>query len=249
MRKAHSRFFFEQLLRSMADLLFPRSCVHCKTSVESTPLQYLCIDCDRELFRADPPACQTCGYPFWGVLAGPQTCPHCAELNPIFDQGKTLFLAKGPGRSLIHEIKYHQGFYLMEDLARLIRASPHYLEFFAGATLVPVPLHPTKERERGFNQSEIIAQALAKAAGPPTRVEPLLERVRFTQTQTRLNRSERDQNVKNAFAITSNAVLLEDHSYILVDDVFTTGSTLNACAATLRDAGASKISVLTLGHG
>jgi len=236
-------------LSAFADLIFPRSCVHCAEAVDGDTFAYLCTGCARELILAEPPACRTCGYPFWGAMAGPKDCPHCAELVPAFDQGKTLFLAKGPGRSLIHEIKYHHGFYVLDDIARAVRDSPHYLDFFRGAALVPVPLHPAKERERGFNQSEVIARRLAAVAGRGTRVELLLERIRFTRTQTRLNREERDRNVKNAFALKPEAALDCVRNYVLADDVFTTGATLNACALALREAGAERVNVLTLGHG
>lgn len=182
------------------------------------------------------------------MLAGPQTCPHCAELSPIFDEGKTLFLAKGPARSIIHEIKYHSGFYALNDLQRMVNACPHYLEYLENSVLIPVPLHPAKQRERGYNQSEKIAQMLAKVASGAL-VEKLLVRTKFTQTQTRLSRAERDKNVKNAFALAADAVVIHDLNYILVDDVFTTGSTLNACATVLRDAGATRLKVATIGHG
>jgi len=114
---------------------------------------------------------------------------------------------------------------------------------------VPVPLHPIKLRERGFNQSEKIAQMLVEASDGSSRVEHLLIRRVYTQTQTRLNHAQRHQNVKNAFALAPDTVLIPDKQYILVDDVFTTGSTLNACARVLRAAGATHLNVVTIGHG
>jgi ComF family protein len=182
------------------------------------------------------------------MLSGLRECPHCEELEPLFDEGRTLFLAKGPARSLIHELKYNAGFYILEDVKRMIAATPYYRDYFDGAILVPVPLHAVKERERGFNQSRRAARAIDSATGARG-VQDLLVRRVFTQTQTRLSRSARHQNVKNAFALADNAAVMADHSYILVDDVFTTGSTLNACAAVLREAGVTRLKVATLGHG
>lgn len=182
------------------------------------------------------------------MLAGPRVCPHCVELDPLFERGKTLFLAKGPARSIIHVLKYQSGFYVMEDLKAMIAKAPHYKEYFDGAILVPVPLHPTKERERGFNQSLVIAKSLNEATGA-IGLQNLLVRTIYTQTQTRLSRAARHQNVKNAFALASDAVVIPNQTYILVDDVITTGSTLNACAAVLREAGANQVKVATLGHG
>ncbi len=240
----------KRLWHALLEVFFPVSCVSCGGEVEDdSGLEHFCRSCGRELYLARPPACTTCGFPFFGVLAGPRECPHCAELTPAFEQGKTLFLAKGPGRALIHELKYHSGSYLFRDVGQMLERAPEYVGFLRGAHLVPVPLHPVKLRERGYNQSERIARALAARVGGDCRVDCLLERVRFTRTQTRLNRAERDKNVKNAFALAPAAVVIPDQTYILIDDVFTTGSTLNACAAVLRRAGARHLQVATLGHG
>jgi ComF family protein len=233
----------------LLEVFFPRSCVSCGSGVEDSGYEHLCSDCSRELFLVAAPHCRICGYPFHGMLSGPMACPHCAELDPVFDAGKTIFLAKGPGRALVHELKYQSGFYILRDIERIIRAAGEYLNFIAGAVLVPVPLHADKQRERGYNQSERIAGALARATEGGSRVENLLQRTKWTQTQTSLTREDRHRNVKNAFALAPDAVVIPAQHYILVDDVFTTGSTLNACAAALHQAGAQHIKVATLGHG
>lgn len=237
------------ILKATLDLVFPRSCIHCSGSIEASPYDFICADCASGLIECSPPACTTCGHPFYGAVVSAKSCPHCVELDPVFDQGKTLFIARETGRSLLHELKYRQGTYILKDLGRLVKHSEHYLEYLQNATLVPVPLHPTKLRERGFNQSELIAELLARSAGSSTRIERLLIRKQYTQSQTRLNRSKRYQNVKNAFALAPNAVLDLQRLYILVDDVFTTGSTLNACARVLREAGVVHLKVATIGHG
>ena len=239
---------FKQLMQPLAEVFFPRSCLHCGDAVECSDYQFLCSACSRELFFSKPPTCSTCGYPFFGMLAGPRVCPHCADLDPLFDQGKTLFLAKGPARSIIHVLKYQYGFYALEDVKAMIAKAPYYKNYFDGGILVPVPLHPTKERERGFNQSLMIAKSLNEATAAID-LQKLLVRTMYTQTQTQLSRAARYQNVKNAFALASDAVVIPNQTYILIDDVFTTGSTLNSCAAVLLEAGATQIKVATLGHG
>jgi ComF family protein len=115
--------------------------------------------------------------------------------------------------------------------------------------LVPVPLHARKERERGYNQAALLAECLAELAGDGARVERLLRRTADTTSQTAFDRRSRMANLKNAFALARGATLIPEHHYILVDDVFTTGSTLNNCARTLRRAGALKLDIVTLGHG
>lgn len=240
--------FLKQLTQLVLEIFYPRSCLHCGDAVEHSDYQFLCSACSRELFLSKPPSCSTCGYPFFGMLAGPRICPHCTELDPLFEQGKTLFLAKGPARSIIHALKYQSGFYVLEDVKVMIAKIPSYKDYFDGAILVPVPLHPTKERERGFNQSLVIAKSLNDATMSKD-LQNLLVRKVYTQTQTRLSRTARHQNVKNAFALDSDAVVIPNQTYILVDDVITTGSTFNACAAALREAGATQIKVATLGHG
>lgn len=240
--------FLKQLTQLVVEIFYPRSCLHCGDAVEHSDYQFLCSACSRELFLSKPPSCSTCGYPFFGMLAGPRICPHCTELDPLFEQGKTLFLAKGPARSIIHALKYQSGFYVLEDVKVMIAKIPSYKDYFDGAILVPVPLHPTKERERGFNQSLVIAKSLNDATMSKD-LQNLLVRKVYTQTQTRLSRTARHQNVKNAFALDSDAVVIPNQTYILVDDVITTGSTFNACAAALREAGATQIKVATLGHG
>ena len=234
-------------MQPLAEVFFPRSCLHCGEAVECSDYQFLCSICSRGLFYSKPPTCSTCGYPFFGMLAGPRVCPHCAELDPLFDQGKTLFLAKGPARSIIHALKYQNGFYALEDVKAMIAKAPYYKSYFDGGILVPVPLHPTKERERGFNQSLMIAKSINMVTAARD-LQKLLVRTIYTHTQTLLSRAARYQNVKNAFALASDAVVIPNQTYILIDDVFTTGSTLNSCAAVLLEAGATQIKVATLGH-
>lgn len=118
----------------------------------------------------------------------------------------------------------------------------------SGSVLVPVPLHPRKLRERGYNQSDLIVRELVELFPECSRNE-VLRRALDTVSQTQFNRSERVRNLKNAFSLRQNRAIDPAQRYIIVDDVFTTGSTVNACAAALRRSGARQIDVLTVGHG
>jgi len=176
-------------------------------------------------------------------------CPHCEGLAPAFREGRTAVLMKGPTRALIHELKYHGGLHVLTDIEGIFRRANHVIDLAVNSMLVPVPLHPRKLRERGFNQSELIARHLACAVDGKAQVALLLRRTVDTDSQTHHDRRERQSNLKNAFALSKRAGLSAAQHYVLVDDVFTTGSTLNSCARVLRSAGALNLDVVTFGHG
>lgn len=239
-----------EIVRGFGAVAFPPSCVHCRGLVEDDhEFHHLCRSCAAQVQFVRAPHCSTCGHPFYGDVEGERTCPHCEALAPAFNEGRTAVLFSGPARSLVIELKYHGGLHIARDVGRCFRRSPDLLRFVRDAVLVPVPLHPRKERERGYNQSALIATELATAAAGVTRMEPLLRRIIDTQTQTAFDRRTRQANLKNAFALASGAAITPAHHYILVDDVFTTGSTLNSCAVQLRRAGCLNLDVVTFGHG
>jgi len=239
----------QQLWRDKLDIVFPRSCVHCGGVVEGGRLRHLCRACERKLFVVEPPHCSTCGHPFYGETELNRLCQHCEALEPKFAQGKTAILLKGSGRSLVHALKYHHALHVLEDITAIMGAVPGYADYLAGAVLVPVPLHPRKMRERRYNQSQLLAGCAAEAASGRARVEELLVRVVDTETQTHYDREARQKNLKNAFALAPGAAINPAQRYVLVDDVFTTGSTLNSCSAVLRRAGVLSLDVVTFGHG
>jgi ComF family protein len=238
----------------LAEVVFPRGCLHCRgligTAEPGQPgWRHLCDRCAAQLEFVRAPHCLTCGHPFHGVVEGERMCPHCEGLVPVYREGRTAVLFKGPARALVIALKYHRAFHALEDIGEIFRRTPSLAEHARGATLVPVPLHPRKARERGYNQAELLAQSLARVAGGGARVEALLRRVVDTQSQTEFDRRTRMANLKNAFALARGAALTPGQHYILVDDVFTTGSTLNSCAHALRCAGVLTLDVVTFAHG
>ncbi|RFC51140.1 MAG: putative amidophosphoribosyltransferase [Verrucomicrobia bacterium] len=264
-----------QLARGLGDVVFPPGCVLCRglvdagadngtadggttdsgtTDNETTDnraggFRHVCGRCVKQIDFVSPPHCSACGHPFYGEMAGERMCPHCEGLAPAYREGRTAVLLKGPARALVHELKYHRGLFVLSDMEEIFRRSPHVLELARGAVLVPVPLHPRKERERAYNQSLLLAGALARAAGGGAQVESWLRRTADTVSQTHHDRKARQANLKNAFALVRGAQLNPDLHIILVDDVFTTGSTLNSCALVLRRAGCLNLDVITFGHG
>jgi ComF family protein len=223
----------------------------CAVASEATAggFRHLCARCVRQLEFVRPPHCTTCGHPFYGVVEGERSCVKCEGLDPVFRTGRTAVLFRGPARSLVIELKYHRGLHVLADMAEIFRRSPDLLAAVRGAILVPVPLHPRKARERGYNQSLLIAKLVATVAGDGARVESILRRAVDTPTQTAFDRRTRMANLKNAFALAPGVAINPTFRYILVDDVFTTGSTLNSCARALRRAGGLSLDVVTFGHG
>lgn len=230
------------------DLVFPPVCAHCGGLVgDEWPRRYLCRSCARRVAPIGPPHCLTCGYPFFGD-ADNRVCEHCFALSPRFGRGRAGVLLRGPARTLAHALKYHGQVHLVAEMAALALSAPGFREHLAGAALVPVPLHPRKERERGYNQAAELARAWARAV-PGARVVRVLRRTIDTATQTRLGRRAREENLKNAFAMVAAPSISRSERIVLVDDVFTTGATLNACAGVLRRHGYVTVDVATFGHG
>jgi ComF family protein len=243
------------VVNDVLDLVFPPACVSCGGLVESEPdgmdnhgFRHVCEGCRRRITLVRAPHCTTCGHPFFGVVAENIGCPHCETLQPRFREGRTATLLHGAVRDIVHALKYRKQRFVLHDIAAIVRANDYFREFLTDAILVPVPLHPRKRRERGFNQAELLADIFMDQAEGASVVKAL-RRVIDTPTQTRLDREQRQENLKNAFALATRQPLETGKRYVIVDDVFTTGATLNACAAVLRRAGLTAIDVATLGHG
>jgi len=175
-------------------------------------------------------------------------CKGCREFEPSFHRGMSMFRLDQMGKKLIHEIKYQGVKRVLNDMPIWLEFVPEFTDFIRGATLIPVPLHPRKLRKRNFNQSLWVAKAWAAAVGEGTRVEEALVRTRMTRTQTKLDLKERRKNVKNAFALRPRNCLDATDRLVLVDDVFTTGATLDACAQALIQGGFTKVEVATAGR-
>ena len=216
---------------------------------DDSPYQFLSKAVAARLFQVNPPHCRTCGYPYFGaVMASDRVCPKCKELKPQYNEGRTVILVEGVGRELVHLFKYEGAGYLLRDFYTLFENCPGLRDYLANARLVPVPLHPRKLRERGFNQSEALCQALMQVQ-PSASLADILQRTVDTPSQTLFSRKERMRNLRNAFRVNPRVTVNTEDRYLLVDDVFTTGSTLNACSRALKKGGIHRIDILTLGHG
>ena len=222
-----------RLWEAALDLVFPRFCVGCGREGG-----FLCPDCLGLLSKINPPICPRCGVP---KVVGAE-CADCANLKAI-DGIRSPFRFEGVIRGAIHQLKYNYIRDLAAPLGRLLYdfvvSNP-----IEGEVLVPVPIHSKRLKERGYNQSALLAGELSKLSNL-TLVEGSLIRVRHTPPQARTpSGAERFDNVDGAFKCLGNG--LERRKVVLVDDVSTSGSTLDACAQALKTAGATSVWGLTL---
>ena len=229
-------------------LIYPQVCQLCGEARATPSEGYVCCGCRREVRFIERPFCQRCGLPFEGAITQPFECSNCEGMEWDFRSARSAVVARGKLLEVIHRYKYQRALWFEPFLAELLvgRAEPE-LRQEKWDWIVPVPLHPTKEREREFNQAERLALHLSTATGIPLN-NRLLRRVFPTRTQTRLSREERLANVKVAFAMRTGGTLNAER-IVLVDDVLTTGATTDACARVLRAAGAGEVCVWTVARG
>jgi len=216
------------------DFLFPQWCIGCGAEGE-----FICSSCRCSLPRVMPPLCPRCGKPqSSGIL-----CPACVGWQAKIDGIRSPFRFDGVMRQAIHQLKYRNLRALAEPLAKLLN---DYLSInpVPGEVLVPVPLHQKRLRERGYNQSSLLAKELGKLTNLPV-VDDCLIRQRHAPPQARSSTvEERRSNVAGAFVCRDHR--LQDKQVLLIDDVSTSGATLDACAAALKAAGATSVWGLVL---
>jgi len=239
-------------LRSWLDaglgLLYPEVCQLCKAEPAGMREGYVGSQCWSQVRFIRPPFCSRCGLPFAGDLSSTFVCTNCNEMELHFTSARSAVAAKSVVLEVIHRFKYSRALWFENFLADLlVREAAPALRGQGWNLLVPVPLHPLKEREREFNQSALLARHLSRALGLPCE-EKLLRRTKPTVTQTHLKREARAANMRSAFQVRAGAGLA-GRRLVLVDDVFTTGATTNDCARALRDAGAAEVCVWTVARG
>jgi competence protein ComFC len=230
------------LYQTVVNLCYPPFCISCRTSLEQG---LLCQDCLDSAVRIEAPFCQICSRPYTGVFGAPFACPDCEDHPPAFDCVATRYQATGIVRDLIHRFKYSGEFHLrnllvnwLEEALNDPRVSTEPFD-----SLVPVPLHPTRIRERGYDQIAALVGLLAERSRRPVCL--CLRRSRYTESQTRFSRKERLQNLQNAFELRKGTSVLGKR-LLLVDDVLTTGSTLDECARVLKSHGAKSVCAVTV---
>lgn len=215
------------------DLLFPRTCAGCGREG-----RFLCGECSDTLKQVEPPICACCGLP----LERRVVCPDCHDMPFAIDGIRSAYRHTDLARDLVRSLKYNNVKALAAPLARLMS---QYMEAnpLPADVIVAVPTHPKRIRKRGYNQAELLAGELSRFTGLPKAIGSLT-RPRNTPPQVRLGATDRRANVEGAFLCTNGA--FANRRVLLIDDVCTTGATLNSCAIALKEAGAASVWGLTL---
>ena len=234
---------------ALLSLVYPNVCQCCGTERAGRLQGYVGERCREDIRVLRPPMCARCGLTFQGDINMSFECSNCHNVALHFAYARSAAAAKGVLLEIIHRYKYQRALWFEPFLAELlVKAALPTLGSGSGWNMiVPVPLHPSRQREREFNQAENLACRLARATGLPLNSRALV-RTEATPSQTRLSREDRARNVRNAFAAAQRANL-RGARVVLVDDVMTTGATTNACARVLRKAGAEEVCVWTVARG
>ena len=231
------------------DYIYPAQCQLCQCSL--THGCHLCESCKESLDYTQAPFCERCGACYDGDITSDFSCSNCHDLTLDFEFARAPLHSDNHSRALLHDYKYRKQIHLSDTLGELINTGlndPRFGPYLNHGMLIPVPLHWSRLRKRTFNQAEELTIQLKKRTGLPSING--LKRIRNTATQTRYSRSKRLENLRGAFALKKKCKKhIQGKRIILVDDIFTTGSTAHECTKVLINHGASSVAVLTLMRG
>ena len=220
--------------------IYPPKCIACDKITDLHDGKYVCSDC-KEFFKyIDGETCRSCGVS--GTYKN-GVCKNCK--NNLFTRNVPIFVYDGMVQEIIHRFKYGKQSYLHRGIGSLmlkkLLKTPNLFDNLH--YIAPVPIHKNRMKQRGFNQAELLAKEISKASEIPM-IKNLIIRIKDTKPQAQLSVAARENNLKDAF-IANRRYELEKKNILLVDDIYTTGSTLNACCKVLHEAGATNVVVTT----
>lgn len=235
-----------ECLALLRDVAYPMDCPICHTP--SPPGRALCPDCSDRLPLNRENGCAICGAEAPLPEGERFICADCLRARPAYEKALIAGRYSGDLRKLIINFKYHRALWLAPDFIEML-TTPYLLDICAKCVsidlVLPVPMLPQKERLRGYNQAEVLARAFAHDFHLPLNTRTL-RRIRTADlTQTRLHRSERLKNAIASYRL-RNPKAIKDKTLLLIDDVITTGATVNACATLLKEAGARAVYVAAI---
>lgn len=231
-------------LEAFKELFFPPACLACNIRLPGNNSLLLCPHCRQEIRTISPPLCCMCGTPFPKAAGGNHFCSACLTTPKHFDRALAVLLYNDTVAKLVHAFKYGRATSSFATFRALKKSVPHLGEITPPDIIAPVPLHVNRLRHRGFNQALLLAAELLPELKEKI-IPDLLSRTRDTTPQTSLNGKARRSNLRGAFRL-DNKKLVQGKNILLVDDVYTTGTTLNECARVLKRGGAKVVNALTL---
>jgi ComF family protein len=236
------RFFLERLFQ----FFLPHPCPCCEKFLTEGS-SGICSDCLAEIHWVEPPFCTVCGTPFLSKVGEAHACGSCLVKKRYFTTARALGYYEGPLQQAIHRWKYEGRTSLTVHFGEWLAAGlPRYWPSHSFDLLIPVPLHVRRLRERGFNQALLLVKELSRHTGIPFHAR-VLQKKRHTLPQVDLSRAEREREIKGVFHVLAPE-RVEKKTILLVDDVYTTGATVNECSRALLAAGAQQVDVLTVAH-
>ena len=230
-------------LRALADAAFPPRCPSCHGAVSAAG--NFCTECFSRVRMIAAPLCDCCGIPFIVAIEKGALCPDCLMERPAYTKARAVMVYDAVSRPLISALKFADQWSGVQRYSAMMQGAGGQV-LIGADMLVPVPLHWRRLAKRKFNQSALLAYGISRRSGLPC-VPNLLKRIRATKPQMQLDHAERARNVRQAFEVnTKMKQQVINKIVVLVDDVVTTGATVNACAKALHRAGAKEVRVLSL---
>lgn len=222
-------------------VLYPQTCCFCGKICGSD----ICHECEKEIEYISKPVCDKCGKPI--TYGEGQLCFDCSKQPMFYEQGRSLWLHKGPVKQGIYQFKYHnRRYYGLYYADELYRCHEETIRQWGIDVIIPVPLHRKRKRKRGYNQAEIVARQLGKRMGILVDTRAVV-RSKYTTAQKELSHSERKQNVRDAFEVVRMKEKVKN--ILIIDDIYTTGSTINELSRILRKKGDFRVFFLTISIG
>jgi ComF family protein len=235
----------KRIFAALSELIFPTTCMTCGTVLDYQALPVFCAECFSKIRFIRSPLCPCCGIPFEAAGSDDHLCGSCLAAPPVFSAARSAGHYENVLLDAIHQFKYRGRTAVGKSLGRLMAGSSYPGFSIADYSLViPVPLHVKRLRERGFNQSLILAREIARRFSRPLDFMALRRNI-HTDPQVGLGKKDREKNVRGVFEVRTKKSI-GGEKILLVDDVYTTGSTLRECARILKKHGAREVAALTL---
>jgi ComF family protein len=233
------------MLGHFLDILFPPRCHICKTLAPPGADLHLCPNCTEQIEFITYPLCPQCGLPLATERGSDHRCGSCIIHPPPFSAARAATIYNGHVQEMIHRFKYQNQVHLRRPLSLLTaRHLSSFITHHQPEIVIPVPLHRKRLKDRGFNQALLIAESISTICTTPL-IRHNLRRIRWTEPQISLKAEERASNLRGAFALHDSSAI-KGKKVLLIDDVFTTGSTVIECAKTLKQGGAKEVVVITV---